>query len=85
MDIVVQNACACKMKTVLDENKGSYRMICFQFLSELEETVSCYLGIPKSGKKKYPVAITMQGHSTSFYNLVGIKKCERDEAYHPCD
>ena len=83
MDIIAQNACAPEMKIVSDEDKGSYRMIRFEFFSEVEETVPCYLCIPKTGKKKYPVAITMQGHSTGFHNSVGIIKYDRDKDYHP--
>ena len=83
LDIIAQNACAPEMKIVLDEDKGSYRLIRFEFFSEVGETVPCYLCIPKTGKKKYPVAITMQGHSTGFHNSVGIIKYDRDKDYQP--
>ncbi len=83
MDIIAQNACAPEMKIVSEEDRENCRIIRFEFFSEVGETVPCYLCIPKTGKKKYPVAITMQGHSTGFHNSIGIQKYERDADYHP--
>ena len=53
------------------------------FESEKGEFVPCYLLIPDTGKEKYPVAITLQGHSTGFHNSIGVVKYEQDEAYQP--
>ena len=83
LDIIAQNACEPELKIVSEEERENCKIIRFEFFSEVGETVPCYLCIPKTGKKKYPVAITMQGHSTGFHNSIGIKKYERDEAYHP--
>ena len=56
-------------------------MLRFTFDSEVGETVPCYLLIPNTGKKKYPVAIVLQGHSTGFHLSIGEYK-EGDENYH---
>lgn len=53
----------------------------FSFKSEVDSTVPCYLLIPNDGKEKYPLAITMQGHSSGFHNSIGIAKSEHDEEY----
>lgn len=66
-----------------DRDMGTYRLIRFTFESEIGETVPCYLAIPQTGKPSYPVAITMQGHSTGFHNSVGISKYEKDADYQP--
>ena len=41
--------------------------------------VPCYLLIPDNGKKKYPVVITLQGHSTGFHNSINVAKYPGDE------
>lgn len=66
-----------------EENKDGYREIRFAFESEPHVTVPCYLLIPDTGKKKYPVVITMQGHSTGFHNSVGQVIYEEDKTYQP--
>lgn len=66
-----------------ERDRGDHRLIRFTFESEIGETVPCYLLIPNTGKEKYPVAITMQGHSTGFHNSIGEKKYDKDEDYHP--
>ena len=55
-------------------DKGDYRQIRFYFDSEIGETVPCYILIPKGEKKKYPVAIVLQGHSTGFHFSIGENK-----------
>ena len=83
MDEIAKNACAPELKIVSEEVRDGCRIIRFEFFSEVGETVPCYLCIPQTGKKKYPVAITMQGHSTGFHNSVGIIKYDRDKDYQP--
>ena len=39
--------------------------------------------IPDTGKEKYPVVITLQGHSSGFHNSIGEVKFERDVDYQP--
>ena len=71
------------VKVEWEEDKGDYRLIRFSFESEKDEIVPCYLCIPKSGKKKYPVAVVLQGHSTGFHNSIGEKIYPEDEEYQP--
>lgn len=79
---IAENECPLNVQIEWEEDKQSYRLIRFTFDSEAGETVPCYLCIPKTGKKKYPVAITLQGHTTGFHNSIGVAKYERDELPH---
>ena len=63
------------------EKCEGYTKTRFNFKSEIDATVPCYLLIPDTGKDKYPLAITMQGHSSGFHNSIGIAKSEHDEEY----
>ncbi len=66
------------------EQKVGYELIRFVFESEVNCFVPAYLLIPTTGKEKYPVAITLQGHKAGgMYNSIGITKDENDEAYQP--
>jgi len=65
------------------EKKEGYTLTRFTFASEVGTKVPCYLIVPDTGKKKYPVAITLQGHSTGFHNSVGIVKFDGDNNYQP--
>lgn len=84
IDKIELNACAENMIIESEEKKDGYRLIRFVFESEKNNFVPCYLAIPDTGKQKYPVAITLQGHkSGGMYNSVGIVKNPDDEAYQP--
>lgn len=80
---IKENACPLYFEIENEELKEGYKQIRFVFESERGAYVPCYLLIPDTGKDKYPVAITLQGHSTGFHNSVGIVKYERDEEYQP--
>lgn len=80
-DKVVKNAVPLKIEIEQEVDKGEYRQIRFVFESEKGAFVPCYLLIPKGEKKKYPVAITMQGHSTGFHNSIGEPKDDEDAYY----
>ena len=67
-----KNACPLNIQIESEEQKDGYKQIRFVFESEWGALVPCYLLIPDTGKKKYPVAITLQGHSTGFHNSVGM-------------
>ena len=82
LDVIAENACAPDLEIESDEQMDGYRRIRFTFYSERDEVVPCYLLLP-DGEGKFPLAITLQGHSTGFHNSVGIIKYERDESYQP--
>ncbi|MBQ8357253.1 MAG: acetylxylan esterase [Clostridia bacterium] len=83
LDLIAQNACEPDLIIESDEMMEGYRQIRFVFSGEKNELVPCYLLIPDTGKEKYPLAITLQGHSTGFHNSIGVIRYERDEAYQP--
>jgi len=83
IDLIKENACEPDMVIEEDIMKEGYRQIRFVFNSEVDAPVPCYLLIPDTGKEKYPVAITLQGHSTGFHNSIGVMKYERDVDYQP--
>lgn len=80
---IANNACAPQLEIEKEEQKDGYKEIKFSFYSEIGAVVPCYLLIPDLGKEKYPVVITLQGHSTGYHNSVGIIKFEEDEEYQP--
>ena len=79
IDKIALNACDPEFEVVFKQDKGNYTLYRFEFFSEIAERVPCYLLIPKTGKKKYPVAITMQGHVTGFHNSIGVALYPGDE------
>ena len=81
LDKIAENACPLNIQIESEEQKNGYKQIHFVFESEKGAFVPCYLLIPDTGKEKYPVAITLQGHSSGFHNPVGIVKYEGDEEY----
>ena len=85
LDLIAENAknCPPNFNIEFERDEESYKLIRFTFDSEIGETVPCYLVIPKLGKEKYPVAITMQGHSSGFHNSIGEIKYEEDKGYQP--
>lgn len=78
---IAKNACPLNIQIESEEQKDGYKQIRFVFESEKGAFVPCYLLIPDTGKEKYPVAITLQGHSSGFHNSVGIVKYEKDIEY----
>ena len=83
IDVIKENDCPLNFDIEWQQDRGTYRMIRFTIDSEIGETIPCYLLIPKLNKKKYPVAITMQGHSTGFHISIGETKYEHDEDFLP--
>ncbi len=75
------NACPLNFEIESEVQKEGYKQIRFTIESEPDEFVPCYLLIPDTGKKKYPLAITMQGHSTGFHNSIGEPKEDEDKEY----
>ncbi len=64
-----------------EEEKDGYKQIRFSFYSEVGSVVTCYLLVPNLGKEKYPVVITLQGHSTGFHNSIGEVQFDDDKGY----
>ncbi len=84
LDRIALNACEENFVIESVEEKEDYKQIRFVFESEKNNFVPAYLLIPTTGKKKYPVAITLQGHKDGgMYNSLGIIKTEDDESYQP--
>ena len=81
LDEIAKNTCPLNVQVEWEKEEETYRLIRFTFDSELGETVPCYLVIPKTGKEKYPVAITLQGHSTGAHNSIGVVKFDEDKGY----
>ena len=72
LDVIAENACELKMENVSKVQKKGYTQIYFEFESEEGALVPCYLLIPDTGKEKYPVAITLQGHNKmGFHSSIG--------------
>lgn len=83
IDKIKENACALNIEIESEEIKEDYKQIRFTFESEKGAVVPCYLLIPNTGKERYPLAITLQGHSTGFHNSIGVLKYEGDEERQP--
>ena len=78
---ILKNACDLNLEIESVEQKDGYTQTRFVFESERGGFVPCYLLVPDSGKEKYPLAITLQGHSSGFHNSVGIIKFAGDAEY----
>lgn len=84
LDRIALNACPQNFVIESEEEKDGYKLIRFVFESEKSMFVPAYLLIPTTGKEKYPVAITLQGHKGGgMYNSIGIVKTEYDKEYQP--
>lgn len=84
LDVIKLNSCPENLIIESQEQKEGYKLIRFVYESEKDMFVPAYLLIPTTNKKKYPVAITLQGHkSGGMYNSIGIVKDEDDEEYQP--
>lgn len=78
---IEKNICPLNVEIEKEEVKEDYKQIRFIFESEKGAFVPCYLLVPKGEKKKYPVAITLQGHSSGFHNSIAEPKNESDREY----
>ena len=83
LDAIKENE--CDLNFTLEEVKkcDGYTLTKFFFDSELGATVPCYLLVPDTGKDKYPLAITMQGHSSGVHNSIAEIKYDWDVNYQP--
>ncbi len=83
LDKIAENATDPNFEVIFKEDKGNYFLTRFEFSSEVGERVPCYLLTPKTKgngtkTKKFPVAITLQGHVSGFHNSVGVAKYPAD-------
>lgn len=86
LDKIQANAEGCPLNIDVEkeEQKDGYIQIRFTFESEPGATVPCYMLIPDTGKNKYPVAITLQGHyKGGMYGSIGEIRVESDKNYQP--
>ena len=82
LDEIEKNAASdINLQIEFEEKKDGYTLTRFTFASEEGTAVPCYLLVPDTGKSSYPVAITMQGHSTGFHNSIGIIKYPENELH----
>jgi hypothetical protein len=81
LDKIEANKAPLSLEIESEVMKDGYKQIRFTFESERGAIVPCYLLIPDTGKEKYPVAITLQGHSSGFHNSIAEPKSEEDPAY----
>ena len=80
---IEKNGCSLGVVMEYVREEDGCKRIRFTFESERGMTVPGYLLVPAAGKKKYPLAITLQGHSTGFHNSIGEIKYPQDEEYQP--
>ncbi len=79
IDNIKRNECPLNLEIESEVQKEGYKQIRFTFESERGAFVPCYLLIPDGEKKKYPVAIVLQGHSTGVHNAIGEPRKGVDE------
>ncbi len=78
---IEKNACPLNVEIEKEVQKEGYKQIRFTFESEKGAIVPCYLLIPDLGKEKYPLAITLQGHSSGFHLSIAEPKAPDQEEY----
>lgn len=78
---IKQNACPLNFEIESEVIKDGYKQIRFTIESEKGSIVPVYILIPNTKKPKYPVAITLQGHTSGFHNSIGEPKSEKEEEY----
>lgn len=83
IDVIAENSCDVHVDVQDTVEHDTYRMIRFCYESERGNYVPAFLLIPKLEKKKYPLAIVLQGHTTGYHISIGEKKYEGDESYIP--
>ncbi|MBQ8292165.1 MAG: acetylxylan esterase [Clostridia bacterium] len=80
---IEKNGCPLSVEIEEITPQAGYIQIRFTFESERNSIVPCYLLIPDTGKEKYPVVITLQGHTTGFHNSINVAKYEIDKKWLP--
>ena len=83
MDVIAENACSVRIEVEDPVECETYRLIRLCYESEKGNFVPAMLLIPKQNKEKYPLAITLQGHTTGYHISVGEKKYGIDDSFFP--
>ena len=78
-DVIARNACEIKVQIEECIEREEYTRYRYVFESEKGCFVPCYLLIPRTQNKKFPVCICLQGHTTGFHISVGEGKYEGDD------
>ncbi len=81
LDSIALNTCEPNFEIDEEVQKEGYKQIRFSFYSEVGAVVTAYLLVPDQKRDKYPVVITLQGHSTGFHNSIGVVKYDEDKGY----
>ncbi len=81
IESIRKNSCPLNLEIESEVQKDGYKQIRFTFESECGSFVPCYLLIPDTKKDKYPVAITLQGHSSGFHNSIAEPKENENPDY----
>ena len=81
MDVIESNAAPLSSPLLeYTEKKDGYTEIRFLFESEQDCLVPCYLLLP-DGDGRFPLVITLQGHTTGVHNSIGKPLFPGDDAY----
>lgn len=83
MENIAANSCEPSVCIEEDVLLDGYRRIRFTVQTERECCIPCYLLIPDKGEGPFPVAVTLQGHSSGFHNSIGVIRFEKDAEYQP--
>ena len=83
MDVIAENACCVHIEVESTQACDAYSTIRFRYESERGNFVPAILLIPKQGKKTYPLAIALQGHTTGYHISIGEKKYDTDDSFFP--
>lgn len=84
LDKIAENACDKHWEVESTERCNGYTKMRIVVETEKDNYVPCNVLIPDTGKSKYPVAITLQGHMKGgMYHSVGETRCDKDKDYQP--
>ena len=67
-----------RMKILYTRRQKAFTETKFTFMSEKSIRVPCHLLVPRTGRKKYPVIICLQGHTSGMHISLGRIKSKND-------
>ncbi len=83
IDVISKNVGDENFEIIYEEQKAGYRIIRFEFDSNIGERVPCLLVVPDGANKNTPIGICLQGHTPGFHNAIGVIKTEKDASLQP--